>query len=421
MAVLLAQTREEIRASVGYNLGAIYLSTMTGSGSTTTGVDSTLAGGDDIYNGRWVVFTSGDNDSGIRRVNDYVGSTTTWTIRGDAVTATADGDTYELWDEDVDPVAIHDFVNRAIRSVPRKAAPPLTNYAIHTGGNLRAFDLSSSLVGVQRVYWRSSHTGKTLLTCDVVFDELVDGDVTAVLDDEDLREGSGSNRFQLAAGLGTGDIIASDSISSTDLSGYTHVEFWMKSTVATSAGNLVLRLSASASGGASTDDISVPALTANAWTHCRVALGNPHLDTAIISIALRNATDIGAGYVWLDGVRVVRADTEVWGEINRDQWWVDRDQRQLVLSELAKDQIGYTRLKLVGVQKPTELDADSTSCDVEPEYIISFATALAYRYSGDRRAGSREAAHQEADRWEVKAQQSLVRIQTPQGVRWIDD
>ena len=51
MAVIQGRTRKEIRQSVGYNLGSIFISTATG-GSTSTVVDTalpTVVGGNDDH------------------------------------------------------------------------------------------------------------------------------------------------------------------------------------------------------------------------------------------------------------------------------------------------------------------------------------------------------------------------------------
>ena len=73
MAVIQGRTREQLRQSVGYNLGAMRTSTASG-GSTTTIVDNTIvAGGNDRFNGRWLVLQDADastNDGLIRRVTD---------------------------------------------------------------------------------------------------------------------------------------------------------------------------------------------------------------------------------------------------------------------------------------------------------------------------------------------------------------
>ena len=133
MAVIVGQTREELRKSIGHNLGAIRVGTMTSSGSTSTGVDADMPNANDHENGNHLVFTSGTNDGAIRIQTSYVGSSTTFTTRGDVLAAsTADGDTYESWDEDMPPARVHDMIDRAVRTITRKGAPPSTDISLHT-------------------------------------------------------------------------------------------------------------------------------------------------------------------------------------------------------------------------------------------------------------------------------------------------
>lgn len=422
MPVILSQTREQLRASIGYNLGAVYVSSASAAGNSagTTLIDNTLEDADAIYGGRWVILTSGGNDGNIRTISRYVGPTKTATFRSACTGQITNGMTYEMWSQDMNPVMIHDCINRAIRAVPRKASPFVTSYAFHTARGVRSFDIPTAITGIQKVSYRSQAVRTSLLPCDTVFDESVTANVTVTADAEDYRFGGASVRFNIAGSVGTG-LLASDSITSRDLSKYDYIEFWAKSTTAAAAGNMVLRLSATANAASSTDDLALPALSANVWTFCRVALNNPHLDTAIISIGLRQDTDIGAAYIWLDDVAAVVDKSAVWTPINRLHWSINEDARRLVLSSEAVGAADYSLLEVVGVQKPTQLTADSTTCDVEPEYIIAKATALAMRQHGNREQTAREAAFIEADRWETLAQQAMARIQTPQGVRWIQD
>ena len=98
MPVIQGRSRKEIRQSVGYNLGAIYISTATG-GSTSTVVDAaltTVIGGNDDHIGKWIVFTSGALDGTIVRVTDYVASSTTLTFQP-TQGSSATGLSYELW------------------------------------------------------------------------------------------------------------------------------------------------------------------------------------------------------------------------------------------------------------------------------------------------------------------------------------
>ena len=422
MAVIVGQTREELRKSIGHNLGAIRVGTMTGSGSTSTGVDAEMPNADDHENGNHIVFTSGTNDGAIRIQTSYVGSSTTFTTRGDVLAAsTADGDTYESWDEDMPPARVHDMIDRAVRTITRKGAPPSTDISLHTYRDRRNYEFPTAFVGLQHLNYRSSYTWTSIHNCNTVFDELVDTDVTASADGEDYASGNSANKFVLAAGLGATDIIASDNISSLDLSGYDTVEFWIKSTVALTAGQLRLRLSASASAAATTEELAIPATSAGTWTRHQVALANPHSDTAIISVGLIHTSDIGAATVWLDEVRAFVEDSSIWSRVSRANYKRDKDRRELILNETAYNQTRYSLLKMEGYKKPTALTADSSTCDVEPEYLIMRTTAWLMRARGNRYAGRREADHLEAERLEGLAELWMSRQRLPQGTIWVDD
>ena len=423
MAVLLTQTRQEIRADVGYNLGALYEGVMTNAGSTTTGVDTNLKNSDKLYNEMQVVFTSGNNDGEIRYISNYVGSSGTFTIRGDALTATADGDTYEIWDRDVPVARVHSFINRAIRAVPRKAAPPLTEISTHATRELKVYDVSTEMIGIEEIWYRTGHDYVDLDNCDSVWSELVDGDVTLTQDIEDKREGSASMVLELAAGLGAGDIAAAQSVGTQDLRGMTHVEGWIwTDTALTSSGRLQLILSTTASAGTETELISIPAISnTRTWTRFRVALANPEDDGAIISIGLKHTVDIGAATVKLDGIVATQSDSESWKKLHFNFWGVDRDQRKFRLSDQGAAEVGHALLKLVGRKNPTLLNVDATECDIEPEYVITKASALALHARSDRSADRRKAANLDAERYDGMAELAKRKIQGPSQIRWVDN
>jgi hypothetical protein len=422
MAVLIGQTRTELRQSVGYEYGGLLTQTATSAGSTSTFVDAELENTDDYINGRFWYGTSGTNSGAQRVVNDYTGSTTTGTLRGDVLAAVvADGDTYELWDNDINPRRVHDSINRAIRAIPRKGSPPLKDISIHTSTHTNAYDIPTNVVGLTGVDVRLNNTRRTIDNCDSVWSELVDSNVTATADTEMKRQGSASNKYVLAAGLGAGDIIATNSIESTDFSKYTHMEFFIYSTVATSAGDLQLLLDDTAQCASPLETLDVPALTADTWTWVRVALANPESDTAIISVGLKHTVDIGAATIYLDGIETTVADSGDWVPVHRRGWKVDKDARQIIFNfDIVPSGGDYALVKLNGVKKPTELTTDSTTCDVEPEYIIYKATAILLRSRGDRRDANRDAAFLEADRYEALALDALSRQQLPGSVIWVE-
>ncbi|MCH8315294.1 MAG: hypothetical protein IIA64_04910 [Planctomycetes bacterium] len=77
-------------------------------------------------------------------------------------------------------------------------------------------------------------------------------------------------------------------------------------------------------------------------------------------------------------------------------------------------------LKLLGRKLPTELNADATNCDVEPEYIINRATALVIRATADRHSQGVEAAHVEARMFEALARDALAGASSPGDTRWFE-
>ena len=377
MAVLQGRTRAELRQSIGYNLGSIYVSSASGSGSTTTIVDNTLVGGDDNHNGKWVIFNDADGTSGqTTRVSDYTASSTTLTLSPAIAAGSVASDTYELWDDIYNPTAINEFINQSILDATGVAWDPVESLAVHTDGTTLRYDVPSGMSMVKNIYYRNKVSSTRLHACAATFDETVDSDFTVSLDTKDKKQGSQSCKFVIAAGASAGDI-ATDSITSKDISGYDYIEFWIKSTVATSAGNLKILLDDSASCASPIETLSVPALSADTWTFCRVALANPETDTAIISVGLEYDSDIGAATVWLDDISVVKNDSADWIKLPRNLWRIDKEAKDIVLEDYAHGVARYNLLKIVGGDKPVLLTSDSATPEIDEQYIIAMSTGLA--------------------------------------------
>ncbi len=423
MSVVSAQTRKQLRQSIGDRLGAMVLSTTTQAGNSngTTFIDEELSGGDGYINGR--SFVSG---STFTAVAGYDAALQEGTLRTPAVTAPiATATEYELWEAHpvMRPERIHRFINSAIRTVTKRGAPSAEDYSIHTSRRAGRYDLpaATAMTGVAAVYYRQTYGHVLIDNCDGVWSELVDADVTASADDEVVYEGSASNKFVLGAGLGVNDLIATEDVGTLDLSAMTHIEFWVRADVATTADTFDLILSSAASGATEVANIDVPALSANTWTRVRVALPTPEDCTAIVSVALQYAAaTTGLGTVWIDGIEATREDSETWEFVHRNYWSVNKSGRQLVFNAEGRRVVGHSMLYLDGVKKPTELSAETDSCDIDPEYIVAKATALAMRASADRYGSNRDAAHVDADAQEALAFRRLREMQTRDGVRWID-
>ena len=381
------RTRKQLRQSIGFNLGALKTGTAYDAGSTTTLIDTNLIGGDDTYNGRWIIVSDTSNSSNVetRLVSDYTASAYRLTLQQALSFATAAGDTYEIYNEPYDPEIINDFINQAVVDVTGQAYDPIEypdmSSSPHTSlfgdGRTLRFDIPSNISIINRIYYRSAITSTILHSCNSAFDETIDSDFTVTVDTEDRKRGTGSNKFVIAAGASAGDI-ATDSITSKNISKYDYLECWVKSTVATSAGNLKILLDDSASCASPLETLSIPALLADTWTYVRIALANPELNTAIISIGLEYDSDLGACQIRLDDIKVVKNDTAVFQIFPKHLWRIDRSARDLILNDGAESEIGYSMIKLTGGDKPALLTTETTTTEIDDSYIIARATGLAF-------------------------------------------
>lgn len=377
MPVIQGRTRQQLRQSIGYNLGALTAATVTSNGSTTTLIDNLVRGGDDSQNGKWIYYTtSGNNSEKVTRVSDYVQSSTTMTLSPALAASTAADDTYEVWDDAYSPSVINEFINQAIIDATGHAYDPVEKLDLHGDGHSARLDIPSGISMVSRVDYRAAVDSVDIHDSESTFDEKTDSDFTQSLDTQDRKSGNSALKFVIAAGASAGDFVT-DSISSLDLSKYDTLEFWIKSTVATSAGNLKILLDDTASCASPLETLSVPALTADTWKFCRVSLANPETDSAIISVGFEYDSDLGACTVWLDEVKAVRNDSAIWATLSRRAWRLDKEAADLVLTMDGRQSVGSRLIKLVGGDKPALLTADSTATEVDDQFVIAKATALA--------------------------------------------
>ncbi len=372
MPSIQGRTREQLRQHIGYALGSVYVSAASTSGSTTTLLDNTLVlGGADNQIGKWIRFTSGDNDALTRRVTDssISSNVTTMTFMPAATSATA-SESYELWEGAFSPDVVDNIINQSILSATGWVYDPIENIELHGDGYQTRFDIPSNISMISKVEYRHKVSSTRIHAAAATFDEATDGDFTQALDTEDKKQGSQSLKFTIASGASAGDFV-SDSITSKNISGYDTIEMWVKSTVATSSGNLKLLLDDTASCASPIETLSIPALSADTWTFVRMTLANPETDTAIISVGLEYDSDLGACTVWIDDIVAVANDTAEWTILDRRNWKIDKESRDLVLMRDGQCTVGYSLMKVVGGDKPALLTSDSDTTEIPEEYIIA--------------------------------------------------
>ena len=131
----------------------------------------------------------------------------------------------------------------------------------------------------------------SLIANGVVDIELSDADtawtdmtsVTATVDSTDKKEGTGSGELAVASSITT--LLAYEAISPTiDLSSHDSIQFWMKSSLVTTATQNTLRLSTSTTCSSAAEDIALPVLTAATWKLVTVGISANTTRTAIACV-----------------------------------------------------------------------------------------------------------------------------------------
>ena len=425
MAVVQSRTREQIRRSIASNLDQLPSGSANGSGSTTTLLDTTLLGGDDHYNGWWIVFTSGTNDGSIRRISDYTASSGTLTWVTAVAAGTSATHTYELWEPHFAPERIHDLINDAIiQRTPRGLVPDDTDTTGDVPVGYRSqteYTLPTDVVGVSRVLYRTGADQKQIDDLNSSTYESKDTSVTVSSTSEMTRFTSNSIQLDITASIDDGDVIFSRSIGSTDISRFTHVEFWIWAQTAVAASDLALLLDDTANCGSPLETITLPALSARTWTYCRLALANPEDDTAIISVGLEYNANNGANTIIMNKLIADREDYGRWQALNQDSWYLRREERQLILYEDALGVVNARLLRYEGYKKPSLLTADSDTADISPSLIISRTTSRALMSLSRGNTTDPDDRRQNATWWEAAASQDERSLPTLRaGTRLID-
>ena len=195
---------------------------------------------------------------------------------------------------------------------------------------------------------------------------------------------------------------------------------WVKSTVATSAGNLKLLLDNTAACASPLETLSVPALSADTWTFVRMSLANPETDTAIISVGLEYDADIGAVTVWIDDIVAVENDTAEWETLDRRYWKIDKESRDLILVRDGQCAAGYSLLKITGGDKPALLTSDSTATEIDEDYIIASAMNIALLSSSGGPSTDPDARRQLSAYWAQQAERARRAFPMLANVRTVD-
>jgi len=118
------------------------------------------------------------------------------------------------------------------------------------------------------------------------------------------KVGTYSAKMTVDAGAAAG-LLAYENFSAANLSPYTHLRLWIYSTKTVTAGQLQILLDDTNGCASPIETIDVPAMTLNTWYQFWLPIADPTLCTAIASIGIQQAEDLGAFVVYVDDVNAV--------------------------------------------------------------------------------------------------------------------
>ena len=413
MAVIQSATRKDIRLAVGYNLGAIFEgSTTSASSGATDLVDTKVRGPDDDHNGKWIVVTSGARDGDISRVTDWVSSTNTFTVTPAFGGTLASGVTYELWESAFRPQFIHNCINQAIHYLSGKAFDPEEDVSIHLHPNERRYVIPSTFAAIHRLEHRETFSSLVIDPCESSWTE--QSNVTQAYDEKRLRKGGTSLRLILAAGVGAGDNVASKTITSLDISKYDTLELWTLSSVAAAAGDFTLRLTS----GGTTISFNIPAVSADTWTYHRISMTADQARqlTAVVTVVVRQVTDIGAATLWIDDIKAAKNSDAQWEAFDPHLWHADEEAGEIVFRPNLS-RVPYELLKIKGGDEPVLLNADATVSEVDPMFLIAKGTELAMMAVSGGAQIDPELRRQQVAYWNAEAHKRILALPNLAGWR----
>lgn len=148
--------------------------------------------------------------------------------------------------------------------------------------------------------------GNVINNCDVAWDAAQGANSVCSADTSVKLEGTGSAKCALNASATTG-LVMTDVVTSVDLRNAKWISFWIRSSVALSAGDFRFSIDDTAACASPVATWNIPAIPANTWTKVQLDTSTPQAGaisgaSAIISIGLNQVVDKGAMDINIDQV-----------------------------------------------------------------------------------------------------------------------
>jgi len=373
-----AQNRGEMRRTIGRRLNMVIVGAATSTTDTTSLIDTTnLWQGDDEHNDCQVMIYDASGsiaDGETKRVTDFANATSDATTTAFSAAVTS-GDKYELWKTPWLIADINDVINQAIMEVSDDCLQSKQTESQFTKDDTYLYNCLSGFKAVSKVEYEADIGEEVEIDdCDSAWTAGTNATVTA--DSSVYIQGSASNKIVVAAGAGATEVLAYNSISSIDISACDKLEISIYSTIALTAGQLQVRLDDTALGASVVESLDIPATSANTWTRHIISLANPLSDTAIIYVDIYQVADVGACTLYIDYIRAVNSYTRIYKELNPEHWRISRASTPLLeLTPKGLEICGDNQLlRISGYELPDLLSDDSTDSEIDPAFIIAYAT-----------------------------------------------
>ncbi len=370
-----SRTRAQIQESIGRNTGMARVGTVSTTGDTASLIDTLglAPSGDDEFNNWNGMMTTGTatNIGDKFNVTDFDGTAKDATISPAVSNAITAADGYILWHPPITVNEVNDLIRQAESAAIKSVFIDKNDTTVFTQKNVQLYSIPTGFTHLDKVEYVRK-IGESELLGDALW--TAGTSVTATTDTE-IYQGRVCTKLTVDAAVVAGAVLGYLPITSANLSSYDTIELWIRSDIAQTAANLELTLCSDSAGATAVDAISLPVLIIDTLTRVQLTMTNPELDTAIASIALKQkaATDIGACKIWVEYPITLKSSSRVYGELSYMQWDIIHGSTDyLYLTDLGLATCGTsTMMKIWGYQALTPMSADSSTSELDPEYIIA--------------------------------------------------
>ena len=288
----------------------------------------------------------------------------------------------ELWGQNWNPTRVNSFINQAITYVHGGVYETLSPIYHILSPTSRRVKLSDDLDMIREVHQRY-HYSYSPLVFNYARWEGTNVDETDDYNDYRIRP---STRLD---GLTSAGHVEASTGFEVNLSGLTHLEGWVKSSVANT-------LTISIRSGSDEVGSLTKTLAAGEWTYMMEELPTPHLLLGIDAVRLSISAD---AVLWVNGLWAINHDSIQWTAVDREMWYIQRETREFTvnlpyegvevlggsayggsfgISYAVPDNPLYSVMRIVGGRNPQPLEEDADETNVPASFLTAKATQLAY-------------------------------------------